>query len=439
MSARQQVPFRELSQKAKMPTSPPLKDIPIDRLSKRPFESEGGMSKNADNHRSSLLSPTASSSQSPVLRLSHRSPKVEDNGKKPSGSPPAARLPLLFRSPPTLPPLITRNPSRDPSPSSRTGPAPHQTVSHFEDRASPRKSKEHGHGCPPGGDYFPPGYRYPLGYPYAYSSSARQYHSSLPPIYTHPAEYYPVHVSTDRYYHAPPHVHYDLDDYYSPPRPFPAHVYSWGKDVYHRTPQPLRPRPHIHPYELPLSSEDDMRFYSADGKRYGSQLSHGLGSRSAGGSSDGRMGKGTSSTSPASATSTNAVAVISFKSPRKRTNDVQLAMLSEVFRRTQYPSTEERDELAKQLGMTSRSVQIWFQNRRRAVKVDQQSAIQCAEAEARAAKAALRGLPALPSLTDGVPGGSGSRKNSDAELEGSTEVDAVVKRERKSPDVGMED
>lgn len=75
MSARQQVPFRELSQKAKMPTSPPLKDIPIDRLSKRPFKSEGGMSKNADNHRSSLLSPTASSSQSPVLRLSHRSPE----------------------------------------------------------------------------------------------------------------------------------------------------------------------------------------------------------------------------------------------------------------------------------------------------------------------------------------------------------------------------
>lgn len=119
-------------------------------------------------------------------------------------------------------------------------------------------------------------------------------------------------------------------------------------------------------------------------------------------------------------------------------NDVQLAMLSEVFRRTQYPSTEERDELAKQLGMTSRSVQIWFQNRRRAVKVDQQSAIQCAEAEARAAEAALRGLPAPPPLTDGVPGGSGSRKNSDAELEGSTEVDAVVKKERKSPDAGME-
>lgn len=40
-------------------------------------------------------------------------------------------------------------------------------------------------------------------------------------------------------------------------------------------------------------------------------------------------------------------------------NDVQLAMLSDVFQRTQYPSTEERDELARQLGMTSRSVQIW--------------------------------------------------------------------------------
>lgn len=40
-------------------------------------------------------------------------------------------------------------------------------------------------------------------------------------------------------------------------------------------------------------------------------------------------------------------------------NDVQLAALSDAFRRTHYPSTKERHELAMQLGMTSRSVQIW--------------------------------------------------------------------------------
>ncbi|OCF34440.1 hypothetical protein I316_03954 [Kwoniella heveanensis BCC8398] len=73
-----------------------------------------------------------------------------------------------------------------------------------------------------------------------------------------------------------------------------------------------------------------------------------------------------------------------FKAPRKRADDIQLGILNEVFERTAYPSTDERDVLAKRLGMTSRSVQIWFQNRRRAVKVDAQSAIQRAEAEAQA-------------------------------------------------------
>lgn len=39
-------------------------------------------------------------------------------------------------------------------------------------------------------------------------------------------------------------------------------------------------------------------------------------------------------------------------------DDVQLMVLNQVFERTAYPSTEERDALARQLGMTSRSVQI---------------------------------------------------------------------------------
>ena len=40
-------------------------------------------------------------------------------------------------------------------------------------------------------------------------------------------------------------------------------------------------------------------------------------------------------------------------------DDVQLQILMSVFERTPYPSTEEREALARKLGMTSRSVQIW--------------------------------------------------------------------------------
>lgn len=38
--------------------------------------------------------------------------------------------------------------------------------------------------------------------------------------------------------------------------------------------------------------------------------------------------------------------------------------LSEVFRTEQYPNLQVRNELASELSMTERSVQIWFQNRR---------------------------------------------------------------------------
>ena len=44
----------------------------------------------------------------------------------------------------------------------------------------------------------------------------------------------------------------------------------------------------------------------------------------------------------------------------------QLAALVQVFDRTPFPSTEERHALALRLGMTSRSVQIWVRNLRRA-------------------------------------------------------------------------
>ncbi|RKP24831.1 PRD class homeobox transcription factor PRD10b, partial [Syncephalis pseudoplumigaleata] len=52
------------------------------------------------------------------------------------------------------------------------------------------------------------------------------------------------------------------------------------------------------------------------------------------------------------------------RNKRRRANNMQLNELEIVFQRTFYPSTAERHELARKLGMTPRRVQIWFQNQR---------------------------------------------------------------------------
>jgi len=58
--------------------------------------------------------------------------------------------------------------------------------------------------------------------------------------------------------------------------------------------------------------------------------------------------------SPATTTEEPAI-----KKKRKRADADQLKVLNEVYARTAFPSTEERNALAKQLGMSPRSVQIW--------------------------------------------------------------------------------
>ncbi|GFZ49737.1 hypothetical protein JCM24511_07140 [Saitozyma sp. JCM 24511] len=100
--------------------------------------------------------------------------------------------------------------------------------------------------------------------------------------------------------------------------------------------------------------------------------------------------------------------------PRKRADDVQLAVLNAAFEQSAYPSTAERQRLARRLGMTSRSVQIWFQNRRRAIKVEQQSSAQRIEAELIATRARERGLPGPPYLHEAHEGleGDGVRRDS---------------------------
>lgn len=56
------------------------------------------------------------------------------------------------------------------------------------------------------------------------------------------------------------------------------------------------------------------------------------------------------------------------KAKRKRASPAQLSVLNRVFSQTYFPSTELRIELGKQLGMSPRAVQIWFQNKRQSMR-----------------------------------------------------------------------
>ncbi|KAJ1980732.1 hypothetical protein H4R34_002349 [Dimargaris verticillata] len=57
------------------------------------------------------------------------------------------------------------------------------------------------------------------------------------------------------------------------------------------------------------------------------------------------------------------------KAKRKRATAEQVQVLTHVFEQTYFPSTELRHQLAKQLNMTPRTVQIWFQNKRQALRM----------------------------------------------------------------------
>lgn len=54
---------------------------------------------------------------------------------------------------------------------------------------------------------------------------------------------------------------------------------------------------------------------------------------------------------------------------RKRIGRVQLIQLEEIFESgTKMPDKDLRDKLSEKLGLTSRTIQVWFQNRRQNIK-----------------------------------------------------------------------
>ena len=52
------------------------------------------------------------------------------------------------------------------------------------------------------------------------------------------------------------------------------------------------------------------------------------------------------------------------KPKRKRATVDQINRLNQVFDQTFFPTSDQRLDLAQELGMTPRTVQIWFQNKR---------------------------------------------------------------------------
>jgi len=60
---------------------------------------------------------------------------------------------------------------------------------------------------------------------------------------------------------------------------------------------------------------------------------------------------------------------------RKRTSRAQLKVLEDVFRKDTKPNAALRKKLAKQLDMTARGVQVWFQNRRAKEKTQAKKAL----------------------------------------------------------------
>lgn len=82
-------------------------------------------------------------------------------------------------------------------------------------------------------------------------------------------------------------------------------------------------------------------------------------------SSSGESGAYSSTTEPLSPSNNDA------SNKRNRASWQQRILLERVFQSNQYPNQAVRNQLAQQLGMSPRKIQIWFQNRRTKAKTAQ--------------------------------------------------------------------
>ncbi|BGP34139.1 hypothetical protein JCM10296v2_005954 [Rhodotorula toruloides] len=77
------------------------------------------------------------------------------------------------------------------------------------------------------------------------------------------------------------------------------------------------------------------------------------------------------------------------KRSRTLTTPAQTAVLNALLAKTRFPSTEVREEVGRQIGMSARRVQVWFQNRRQSQKRQRDREAQEAAAASAAAASAM--------------------------------------------------
>ncbi|KIP10875.1 hypothetical protein PHLGIDRAFT_184498 [Phlebiopsis gigantea 11061_1 CR5-6] len=130
------------------------------------------------------------------------------------------------------------------------------------------------------------------------------------------------------------------------------------------------------------------------------------------------------------------------KKKRKRADAEQLKVLNETYNRTAFPSTEERIDLAKKLGMSARSVQIWFQNKRQAMRQSSRQASSAVPPPATEPFTAGPAPGAAPSVTSPAPqqpqgagpyGGMGSMGSISMAAYGGSRVDQYGRPTIPSP------
>jgi len=94
------------------------------------------------------------------------------------------------------------------------------------------------------------------------------------------------------------------------------------------------------------------------------------------------------------------------KKKRQRTSPDQLAILEQIFQTDKMPSQQTRVQLADQLGMSSRRVQIWFQNKRAKVKrgtVKSEVSPSSADSNASLSSSSGASEPSSPVVPDSLP------------------------------------
>lgn len=93
------------------------------------------------------------------------------------------------------------------------------------------------------------------------------------------------------------------------------------------------------------------------------------------------------------------------KKKRQRTSPDQLAILEQIFQTDKMPNQQTRVQLADQLGMSSRRVQIWFQNKRAKVKrsVSKNDAGECSSPNSLNSSSSSIASPDSPSSPSASP------------------------------------